>query len=53
MGEHWADFDIATADPTLSRNLPSVMFHERNMHGTDKVISALADVNQPKAQKMY
>ena len=35
--------NVAFADPTLSKNLPSTIFHERNIHGTDNVLEALAE----------
>lgn len=52
-GEYWSDLDEALADPVLSRNLPSVMFHERNMHGTDNIIEGFSSIGQPKAKNMY
>lgn len=53
QGTYFGDKDIAIADPTISSSLPATMLHERNMHGTDVILDAFEDINQPKAKQMY
>lgn len=34
-------YDVSAVSPEVKMPVPSILFHERNMHGTDKVITAL------------
>lgn len=45
--------DVAVVDPTITKDVPSTMFHERVMHGTDNVLEGYKSIGQPKAINMY